>query len=440
MESKFKRSLIAALVTGSIVAPATSHATNGMFMIGYGAKSISMGGTAIANPQDSLAGAVNPATIGVVGNRFDIGAELFQPTAKASLGDPPLEQDSTAGFYDDTNLFLIPHIGFSKILSPDLTFGFTFVGAGGGGSRYEKNLYNYANNPADPNVAQPLGISLNIAQMNPTLAFKFRDNHYVGGTLVLSFQQFRAIGLQYFANFTQTGINTTTLTDNGNDYAFGAGLRLGYLGKFMDDRLMLGAMATSKIYMTKFDKYSDLFAEQGDLDTPANFGVGLGFKLTPKLTTALDITYTMYEDVKAIGNLPPTTGNNPTHSIYPVSQAVNALGLDDGLGFGWHNQTVFKLGFAYDLSDTVVLRTGWNYGKSPIPSDNGALLFNIVAPATTQNHFTLGATYRSDPKTEWNFVYMYAFGYYQSGPAYIGNIAEIGMRQNSLGLTYDLKF
>jgi long-chain fatty acid transport protein len=123
-----------------------------------------------------------------------------------------------------------------------------------------------------------------------------------------------------------------------------------------------------------------------------------------------------------------------------VSQEENALGKDGGMGFGWHNQTVYKLGFAYDLSDTVVLRTGWNYGKSPIPSDNGALLFNIVAPATTQNHFTLGATYRSDPKTEWNFMYMYAFGYYQTGPTYLGDSATIGMRQNSLGLTYGLKF
>jgi long-chain fatty acid transport protein len=437
MESKFKRSLIAALVTGSIAAPATSHATNGMFMIGYGAKSVAMGGAAIANPQDSLAGAVNPAAVGVVGNQFELGTELFRPTAKATLGD--LEQDSVATHNDSLNFFIIPHIGYSKILGPDLTFGFSFVGAGGGGSRYEKNLYNNVTNPGSPDVNKPVGISLDIAQMNPTVAFRFHDKHYIGGTLVLSFQKFRAIGLDYFANFTQTGLSTTTLTDNGNDYAYGAGLRLGYLGKFMDDRLMLGAVATSKIYMTKFDKYSDLFAEQGDLDTPANLGVGLGFKLTPKLTTAFDITYTMYEDVAAIGNAPPHTGANG-HPIYPVSQEENALGKDGGMGFGWHNQTVFKLGFAYDLSDTVVLRTGWNYGKSPIPSDNGALLFNIVAPATTQHHFTMGATYRSDPKTEWNFMYMYAFGYYQTGPTYLGDSATIGMRQNSLGLTYGLKF
>jgi long-chain fatty acid transport protein len=439
MESNFKRSLIAALVTGYIAAPATSHATNGLFMIGYGAKSVAMGGAAIANPQDALAGAVNPAAVGVLGNRFEIGTELFRPEAHATLAG--LEQDSVATHNDSLNLFIIPHIGYSKTLSPNTTFGFSFVGAGGGGSRYEKNLFINASTPGNPDVNKPLGISLDIAQMNPTLAVKFNETNTIGATLILSFQKFRAIGLDYFNPFTSTfvdtGADSTTLTDNGNDYAYGAGLRLGWLGKFMNNRLMLGAMGSSKVYMTKFDKYSDLFAEQGKLDTPAIFGVGLGFKVTPKLTTALDITYTMYEDVKAIGNAPPARSGI---SIYPVSPAVNALGKDGGLGFGWQNQTVFKFGLAYDMSDKVVLRTGWNYGKSPIPSDNGALLFSIVAPATTQNHFTLGATYRSDPTTEWNFMYMYAFGYTQSGPAYIGNIAEIGMRQNSLGITYGMKF
>ena len=151
----------------------------------------------------------------------------------------------------------------------------------------------------------------------------------------------------------------------------------------------------------------------------------------------VDITYTLYEDVKAIGNAPPSTGPG---QIYPVNPATNATGKDAGLGFGWENQTVFKFGLAYDWSDKIALRTGWNYGKSPIPSDNGALLFNILAPATTQHHFTLGATYRTDPMTEWNFMYMYAFGYQQYGPTYIGSVAEIGMRQNSLGITYGMKF
>jgi long-chain fatty acid transport protein len=430
-----KRSLVSTLVAIAVTAPAASYATNGMFMIGYGAKSVAMGGTAIANPLDALSGATNPATVALMGNEFDIGGELFQAHASATLSD--LHQDSVASHGQDISFFVIPHMAFSHPLSPNVSFGFSFVGAGGGASRYPVNLYNYANSPTDPNVNKPLGISLNVAQMNPTIAYKFNDTNYFGATLVLSFQQFRAIGLDYFANFTQTGINTTTLTDNGNDYAYGAGIRLGWLGKFMDNRLMVGVAGTSKVYMTKFESYSDLFAESGSMDTPANVGLGLSYKFTPALTGAMDVTYTLYERVKAIGNAPPTTGPG---SIYPVDQATNAMGLPDGLGFGWTNQTVIKLGVAYDLSSTMVLRAGWNYGKSPIPSDNGALLVNILAPATTQNHGTLGATYRSSPTSEWSVMYLHAFRYTQTGPAYIGDQAQIGMAQDSLGLTYAMKF
>lgn len=433
MESIFKRSLISALVVATTI-PGLAHATNGMFMIGYGAKSVAMGGAAIANPQDSLAGAVNPAAVALTGNEFEIGSEFFKAEATSVLAG--LKQDSVASHSENFSFFIIPHIGYSKAYSPDVSFGFSFVGAGGGGSRYQRNLFNYANNPNDPNVAKPVGISMDIAQMNPTVAFKFNDTNYIGATLILSFQKFRAIGLDYFANFTSTGLNTTTLTDNGNDYAYGAGLRLGWLGKFMGNRLLLGAAGSSKVYMTRFDKYADLFAEQGKLDTPSVFGVGMSYKITPALTTALDITYTMYEGVNAIGNTPPSTGG----SIYSVNQATNALGKDAGLGFGWRNQTVFKLGLAYTLSNNMVLRTGWNYGKSPIPNDNGAPLFSIVAPATTQHHFTMGATYKTDPTTEWNFMYMHAFRYTESGPAYIGNTAEISMAQDSIGITYGFKY
>ena len=439
MKATFKRSLISALVTAAVAAPATSFATNGMFMIGYGAKSVAMGGVAIAFPQDALAGAANPAAVAHVPNQWEIGTELFKVQARARLGD--LEQNSVASHSEKFSFFIIPHIGYAQQskTNPKVSYGFSFVPAGGGGSRYQRNLFVNANNSADSNVSKPVGISLDVAQMTPTVAFKFNDTNTFGATFVLSFQKFRAIGLSYFSNFTSAGVNTTGLTDNGNAWSYGAGLRLGWLGKFMDNQLTLGAVATSKIYMTKFDKYDNLFAEQGALDTPANFGIGLAYKIKPELTAALDITYTLYEDVNAIGNRGAgTTGPD----LYPVSPQVNSLGMDEGLGFGWKNQTVFKLGLAYDLSNSMTLRTGWNYGKSPIPYGNGALLFNILAPATTQHHFTLGGSYKTDATTEWSLVYMHAFGFTETGPTYIGGLAgaTIQMRQNSIGVTYGSKF
>ncbi len=58
MNSLVKRTLALAL---AVAMPTPAFATNGMFMIGYGVKSVGMGGVAIAFAQDALVGATNPA-------------------------------------------------------------------------------------------------------------------------------------------------------------------------------------------------------------------------------------------------------------------------------------------------------------------------------------------------------------------------------------------
>ena len=423
-----QRTLVLALAT--LAAPMGAQATNGMFMIGYGAKMVSMGGAAIANPQDSLAGAVNPATITEFNIRADVGAELFLPDAKSTLGRGTAREVSAES---RANTFLIPNMAMAMKFNRKLSFGFSAVGAGGGGSRYNTNLYNIQNN-VDPN--ETLGVNLMVMQMNPTAAYRVNKNHTVAASLILSVQTFRAFGLTQFSTFTADG---QPLVAQGNDWSYGAGIRVGWLGKFMDGKLMLGASGSPRVYMTEFDKYNNLFAEQGDFDTPPVFGVGASYKLTDKLTVALDISRTLYKDINAIGNGGPNLPGDP-RGPFRVSQDENALGADNGLGFGWDNQTVYKLGFAYQYDPKWSFRAGWNYAESPIPEENGAVLFNIVAPATTQHHLTLGASYQLSDMLEVSASYMHAFRYKQYGPAYIGSSGEIGMAQNAFGMNLGVSF
>ncbi|MHB8474371.1 MAG: OmpP1/FadL family transporter [Gammaproteobacteria bacterium] len=432
MKFPTKHYLVLSLAVSALI-PVAALATNGMFMIGYGEKAVSVGGAAIAFPQDTLAGAVNPAAISETGTRIDVSGELFLPNASATLGN--LTQESRA------NTFVIPNMGGVMKFNRKLAFGFTAVGAGGGGSRYNLNLYNNASGGSGNN-AKTLGVSLMVMQMSPTIALNLTPKQSVGVSLVMGLQQFRAFGLDYFSIFTKDSPNSPYLTKNGNHYAWGAGLRMGWLGKFLDDRLMLGAAATSKVFMHKFTSYQDLFAQSGGIDTPANLGAGMSFKLRDDLTFALDVQRVFYSGVNSIANDPPQTGS----SVYPCAQGdvacqdAHRMGADGGLGFGWKNQTIYKLGLAYQLSDKWTVRGGWNYGKSPIPSDNGAILVNIVAPATTQSHMTMGATYNLTPSSEVSFAYMHAFRHTQYGPTYIGSNGSIGMSQNSYGASFGMKF
>jgi long-chain fatty acid transport protein len=104
------------------------------------------------------------------------------------------------------------------------------------------------------------------------------------------------------------------------------------------------------------------------------------------------------------------------------------------------------VGAIYNLSRQFAFRVGWNYGKSPIQEETQTT-FNIVAPATVQNHFTMGATYRLKNEgwfgikdQELSGVYQYAYNYAQGGTTYVGGTGEFQMRQNVLGLEYGAYF
>jgi long-chain fatty acid transport protein len=63
----------------------TASATDGYFAHGYGVKSKGMGGVGIALPQDALAAATNPAGMGLIGDRVDIGVTWFRPTRETEI-------------------------------------------------------------------------------------------------------------------------------------------------------------------------------------------------------------------------------------------------------------------------------------------------------------------------------------------------------------------
>ena len=56
-----------------------AHATNGYSPTGFGVASKGLAGAGVAFPQDTLAGATNPAGMVFVGDRVDVGVALFGP-------------------------------------------------------------------------------------------------------------------------------------------------------------------------------------------------------------------------------------------------------------------------------------------------------------------------------------------------------------------------
>ena len=420
-------------VIGAALVPCTASATNGLFMIGYGTPSRGMGGVAIAHPADSISGVANPANVSQVGNRFDVGMDLFTADVTGQLGS--VTTPSNVDLFKVDNLFPMPAVGYTDSLNEKYSFGVSMIPAGGGAVHYDTNFYQAA---AGGDTSEELSVALIISQVHLSLAYKMNKQNSFGVSLITGIQVFSAKGIQLFDPFTQTNGTNTGFSNQGYDWSFGLGAKVGWLGTFND--LKVGVAYQTKVYMQDFDKYTELFADHGNFDTPANIGAGISYDIKPEWSVAADITYTYYEGVKALSNPGPNLAGNPSGVMDPLTQS---LGLPGGLGFGWSNQTVYKIGTEYAFNEKWTGRAGWNYAKSPI-DENTKIIFNLLAPAIAQNHLTLGGTYRMSPTMEINGSFVHAFKFKQAGPTYVSddgsNLGSLEMEQNSLGASFSMKF
>lgn len=437
---------VAIVVAGMSHAPV--YATNGMLLTGYGFRSQAMGGVGVAYGRDSLSVAANPANAVNTGMRGDMGFGIFNAERHAAVGSDAGE-NGPFNFYgsveSDNKYFIMPEMGFTMSLTERLSVGMAFVPNGGGNTTYRENFFSYRPSLVAPEAypirGETLGVDLMQLLAPLTIAYKVNEDHAVGASLNFAVQRFRAYGLQAFLQFGgSTGplngkllSDPAHLTNLGFDYSYGAGVRLGWLGEFMDDKLTVGLTYASKTYMTKFDLYRGLFPEQGDMDIPENYGIGIAIKPAKGLVVAADITRINYADVASIGNRGPGTGVG-TGGVPSSSDPTTLLGMDQGMGFGWTNQTVYKLGVNYGLNERWQIRAGYNYGKSPIPDDQ--LAFNTLAPATTEHHYSAGFTYKPNDTLEVTGTYVYAAPNSQKslGQNILGGV-EIDMHQHLFALS-----
>jgi long-chain fatty acid transport protein len=391
----------AAVAAVGLLATNDANATNGYFAHGYSIKNKGLAGAGAALPLDGMAVSMNPAGLTEVGDRVDLGLSLFSPMRSYTVEGNPTNP--------------------------------------GGGMNTDYDAATFNVNPMLPSAGEkPTGVDLMQLFIAPTYAHKFAEKHSFGITPIIAAQFFEAQGLHAFG---EAGFSSAPdkLTNNGHDTSFGFGGRIGYLGKF-NEKFSLGLSWQSKIYMDEFDDYAGLFAEQGDFDIPSNWTIGVALSPTPEVTIAVDVQQIYYSDVKAIAN--PMLPNLNT----AVSNA--RLGDDEGAGFGWEDETIFKIGLQWARTEQWTYRFGYSYGEQPIPSSlemgnlNNEVMFNILAPAVPEHHATFGLTYTFENKGELDFSFMYAFENDVTGlnPLDPAQTITLTMNQWEVGVGYSWVF
>lgn len=310
----------------------------------------------------------------------------------------------------DSKLFFIPNMAWAQRVNSSLVdvIGVSMYANGGMNTDYPAVINNGGFCPGFPGVfcgGTPTGVNLQQAMLSVNFAKEVMPGFSIGVAPILMRQQFEAEGLAAFG-----------VPGSVTDVAWGGGVKAGVEWSVMPN-VRIGVAGTTPIWSQPFDKYSNLFAEQGDFDVPANIVAGVAIDVMPNLTFMADYKHIWYSEVDAIAN--------PSRNAF-----IAPFGADNGPGFGWKDVDIVKFGLEWRAHERSTFRVGYSYNTSPIESADVQL--NILAPAVVQHHFSAGATYKLSDRIDIEVAGMYVPESSVSGVELIGNPnhnIEIGMEQ-----------
>jgi len=361
-------------------------ATNGYWSHGYGPEAKSLAGACVAMTISAMCAATNPGSLAFIGNRLEWGISLFSPTRGFTADDNAALPGSMGpasippGRYEsDNDYFLIPHFAYNKQLDASSAIGIALGGNGGMNTEYEGAVFKNFADPRSPlfpnNVpSSPTGIDLIQAFLGITYSKKLNERQAIGIMPILAVQSLAVQGLQPFKPFSP---HPNDVTNNGHDMSYGGGIRIGWLGR-VNERLTLGAAYQTRLWMTRFEEYKGLLADEGNFDIPANYDLGFAFNIMPKITFSFDYQNINFSSINAIGNA--------SDLAFMPGQIL--LGTGDGLGFGWEDMRIYKVGVQWQYTTDWVFRAGFSDASDAFPHTQA--LFNVLAPAVVTKHYTLG--------------------------------------------------
>lgn len=366
----------AALAT--MIAPLPAFATNGMYLVGYGAETTGRAGANIAVSDRTLALNTNPAGLSQVqGRHYSMNLSLLSP----GLSSGNAVNSSLDG---EDRYFPLPAIGHVRS-RPDSkwTWGLGLVAQGGMGATFENT--NTFFGTRDETYTE-----VRFATLTPTLSYALTENMSLGAALSLGWAD------ASFRFFPQTSF--FNIQDPANSF-FGvsmkraggpqASLRLGWLWQ-AHPQLSVGAIYQTETESTfddgemvvNFDAHPQLGrkvaydAEMDGFTFASQAGVGLAWRPADRWVVALDVKRYFWDS--AMDTI-TVTAKNPNVQGAPAEVILPFV-------FDWQDQWIYAVGADWRATNRLTLRAGYNYGEDPVPDATLTPLF----PATTTRHASLG--------------------------------------------------
>lgn len=395
--SIFRKQLATLTAAAALTVPMAAMATNGILPLGNGMVAHGFGGAGIANASETMSGVDNPALVSNTTNQWAVAASAFMPYRSADSGNTNYNES-------DSNFFIVPQGGYTSATNDKMSWGVLAYAMGGMNTDYPD-----ASKFGHPS-AVPLGMNLSGLIVAPTFSYKMSSDSSLGVSLLLGYEKMET-----------KGPGSGGFPGNESDTATGTGFKFGYHGKF--GATNVGAFYQTAIEMGETKFCQSIFAglksagHDCTLDLPDQYGVGITHRFNPNWMLVGDVMQVNWSNIDVFHH-----------------------------GFGWEDQTIYKVGAEYKLGEGRALRFGYNYGKSPIPSDKVGL--NLLAPAVTEKHYTVGYGMKMGSDAELNMYYAYVPETEQTGTAYSGSppavvggaTARLKMNQHALGVGYNKHF
>ncbi len=406
MKRTIKLAVVAALALGTT----SAFATNGSTLIGLGAKSRGMAGTAIGISHGAESALSNPALITGIKKDHEIsfGGTLFMPDVSSANGTGATEASS------DADMNMIPEVSLATKVNDNFYWGIGMWGTAGMGVDYR--------DAAATSGTMSMVTNLQLMQFGVPLAYTTQ-----GFTVAIApILQYGALDINYANGAPAPGNDGEVGEGVAQDLQFGYSLGLSY----EINGLTIGAVYKSEIEMEYKYQLSgamqnfDMPTYTNDkLSTPAELGIGASYKYGEH-TVAID-----YKNIKW----------------------SSAAGYED---FKWEDQDVIALGYEYTQKEWAV-RVGFNYASSPITEqalgsmgstpnlgmDVAGLIntFNLLGfPATTESHYAIGGTYVVNDTTSVDAAFTYAPEVSETFKNYAGQ--DITTKHSQTGLTVQLTY
>ena len=416
MKSPLKRSSFLYFALSALLAPAQSFAAEGIELIGYGARQKALAGGDIANSRDAMSMSINPAGIVGLDSQFQAGGTLLLPQ-RGYEATGPLVVVAPGYVQSGEPVFPVPNGGFIRRIDDESAWGVVVYGNGGINTSYGFNNYKpaiYA-----PNVPLPIpGLSLTGPLIVPSFGGPFGDGPagidlrqvFVSADYARSFGPVKIgiaptvvtqiLNIQGLQTLYPYSWDPYHLSNNGYDWSFGGGLRVGLEYSILPN-LRLALAGATPMWMTPFGKYAGAIADHGSLDVPASVNAGLAFDPVPELTLMAGWRHIFYHEVHSFGA-----------SSFP--QFYGQLGTFGGPGFGWRDTDMASIGLEWRALKPLTLRLGYAYSTPMIGGQDVTL--NVLAPALSRNHVSGGFKYEIDKSQSIDFATVYAFKSTVSGP------------------------